>query len=70
MEHRDVPSETYHLDLDSRRDICVKRAKQQFAEERGYDYADVMGKTLQSVPAYGICVYVCHEPSLFETERP
>jgi len=66
MEHKNVPSEVYAIEKYTRRDMAVKEAKQQFAAERGYEYSDVMGTTLQSIPAYGIRVYVCHEPSLWD----
>jgi hypothetical protein len=70
MNEQDIPSAVYAFESDERSDIAVKRAKQQFAEDYDYDYGDVMGQKLQRIPAYGIRVYVCHEPSLFADERP
>lgn len=70
MKEKDLPSAVYAFESDERKDIAVKRAKQKFADEHGYRYADVMGKSLQRIPAYGIRVFVCHEPSLWDEVRP
>jgi hypothetical protein len=69
MDTKDIPSEVYAFETDERNDIAVKRAKQQFAKDHGYEYGNLLGKKLQRIPAYGIRVYVCHEPSLWKDVR-
>jgi len=66
MEEKEIPSAVYAIESDEPSHICVKHAKQKFADEYGFKYGDVKGTKLQRIPAYGIRVFVCHEPSLWE----